>query len=281
MVIGVLPNLDKHGATEIVQKMGKIFVENQITAYLGENIAVHPDGYLRLSEEELVKNSDVIITVGGDGTIIRYAKLAALHNKPVLGINAGRLGYLATLEANQLHLLKRLFAGNYTVEKRLALDVSCVENGKQVGAFTALNDAVITSGFMSRLIDIQCFVRGDAISYRADGFIVATPTGSTAYSMSAGGPVVDPTTQCMILTPICSHSLNAKPIILGADNRIRLKAYSLKRTDIYLSVDGRKSFALRPYTEVFMTRSKRTVQLIKLNDRSFYKTLSEKFKGGI
>ena len=243
MRVGILPNLDKRGSAEVVEKLSDIFKNEGIEAFLPENISV--GDFKRLPENELYKTADLIITIGGDGTIIRYAKRAAYDNKPVLGINAGRVGYLANIEQNELSLLSKLKSGEYFVEKRMMLSVSVCENGKTIGEYNALNDAVITSGFISRIIDISVFLGRDSISYRADGLIISTPTGSTAYSMSAGGPIIDPLTENMCITPICSHSLSAKPILLGADNTIKLKAYSKKRTDIYLTVDGRKVAGVR------------------------------------
>ncbi|MBR7132828.1 MAG: NAD(+)/NADH kinase [Clostridia bacterium] len=278
MVIAVIPNLDKRGSAEVVAKLGRILKAENIEAYLPDSIC--GTDFKHAPEEQLYKLADIIITIGGDGTIIRYAKRAALDNKPVLGINAGRMGYLANIEQNELPLLSKLNRGEYVIEKRMMLSVSLLENGRLINEYTALNDAVITSGFISRIIDISATVDGDSISYRADGLIVSTPTGSTAYSMSAGGPIIDPLTESFCITPICSHSLSAKPILLGADNTIKLKAFSKKRTDIFLTVDGRKVAAMRPFTEVRITRSERTVQLVRLNDRSFYKTLSYKFKDG-
>ena len=144
---------------------------------------------------------------------------------------------------------------------------------------TTLNDAVISSGYLSRIIDVTASVDGgDVITYHADGLIAATPTGSTAYSMSAGGPVIDPTMKCVCLTPICSHSLAAKPILIGGEKEIKLKAYSKKRTDIFLSVDGRKVVPIKPFTEIYISNSKNSVKLVRINDRSFYKTLSLKFR---
>lgn len=276
MIVGVLPNLDKRGAVEIVEKMSVIFRNNGVTALLPDSICA--SGYKLVPKEEICKQADVIITVGGDGTIIRYAKLAAQYDKAVLGINAGRLGFLAMLEGNQLELLDRLKAGNYTVEERMTLDVTVTENGKEIGNYSALNDVVITSGFISRLIDITAFIDEESIYYRADGLIISTPTGSTAYSMSAGGPIVDPTTENIILTPICSHSLNAKPIIFGSNKEIRFRATTSKRCEIYLSVDGRKALTIKPGIEITVKKSEKSVKLIKLNGRSFYSTLSEKFK---
>ena len=188
------------------------------------------------------------------------------------------MGYLANLEQNELELISKLKGGNYFTERRMMLSVNVVENGQTVGEYTALNDAVITSGFISRIIDVSANVAGDSISYRADGIIISTPTGSTAYSMSAGGPIIDPLMQSMCITPICSHSLAAKPILMSANSTIKLKAFSKKRTEIFLTVDGRKVCSVKPYTEIYIKKSPEFVQLIRLNNRSFYKTLSYKFK---
>ncbi len=276
MVVGVLPNLDKRGAFEVVEKLGAILKRENIKAYISDNIC--GTDFIPVSEDELYALSDVIITIGGDGTIIRYAKRAALDNKPVLGINAGRMGYLANIEQNELSLISKLKTKEYFVEKRMMLSVAVMENGKVINEYTALNDAVITSGFISRIVDISVGVFGDYINYRADGLIISTPTGSTAYSMSAGGPIIDPLTQNICITPICSHSLSAKPILMGANNVIKVKAFSKKRTDIFLTIDGRKVAPIKPYTEIQIRKSQSTAQLIRLNDRSFYKTLSYKFK---
>lgn len=276
MVVAVIPNLDKRGAADVVGKLGVILKKENIKAYLPDNIC--GTDFLHAPEDELYTLADVIITIGGDGTIIRYAKRAALDNKPVLGINAGRMGYLANIEQNELSLISKLKTKEYFVERRMMLSISVIENGKVINEYNALNDAVITSGFISRIIDVSVGVGGDYISYRADGLIISTPTGSTAYSMSAGGPIIDPLTQSICITPICSHSLSAKPILLGANNLLRVKAFSKKRNDIYLTVDGRKVAPLKPYTEVQIKRSPKFAQMIRLNDRSFYKTLSYKFK---
>ena len=278
MKIAVLPNLDKRGSSDVVDKLGSILQNEGIEAYLPENIKA--DGFINLHEDKLYKAADLIITIGGDGTIIRYAKRAALDDKPVLGINAGRVGYLANIEQNELSLLSKLKKKEYFVEKRMMLSVSVCENGRKINEYNALNDAVITSGFISRIIDISVYLGRDSISYRADGLIMSTPTGSTAYSMSAGGPIIDPLTESMCITPICSHSLSAKPILLGADNTVKLKAFSKKRTDIYLTVDGKKVCSVKPYTDIYISKSKQFVKLIRLNDRSFYKTLSNKFRDG-
>ena len=276
MVIAVLPNLDKRGAPEVVEKLG-VFLKNEgVKAYLPDTIC--SPNYEHVPEDELYSLADVIITVGGDGTIMRYAKRAALDNKPVLAINAGRMGYLADIEQNELSLISKLIKGEYKTETRMMLDVSVYENGNLMGSYSALNDAVITCGFISRIIDISVAVEKDAISYRADGLIVSTPTGSTAYSMSAGGPIIDPSTENICITPICSHSLSAKPILMSANTTLSLKSFSKKRSEIYLTVDGRKVANVKPFSEIKITKSKNVVKFIRLSNRSFYKTMSVKFK---
>lgn len=277
MIVAVIPNLDKRGSSETVEKMAAFFKECGITAYLPDDICCAD--YEHAPRDELYKIADVIITIGGDGTIIRFAKRAARDGKPVLGINAGRVGYLANIEQNEYNLLSKLQTGEYTIEERMMLNIIVKENGNIIGEYEALNDAVISSGYLSRIIDVTASVDGgDVITYHADGLIAATPTGSTAYSMSAGGPVIDPSMKCVCLTPICSHSLAAKPILISADKEIKLKAFSKKRTEIYLSVDGRKVTNVKPYTEIYVSQSKNAVKLVRINDRSFYKTLSLKFR---
>lgn len=277
MVVAVIPNLDKRGSSETVEKMASFFKECGIVAYLPDDICCA--GYEHAPQDELYKMADIIITIGGDGTIIRFAKRAAQDGKAVLGINAGRVGYLANIEQNEYNLLSKLATGEYSIEERMMLNITVKENGNVIGEYEALNDAVISSGYLSRIIDVTASVDGgDVIAYHADGLIAATPTGSTAYSMSAGGPVIDPDMKCVCLTPICSHSLAAKPILIGGSKQIKLKAFSKKRTDIYLSVDGRKVVNVKPFTEIYITQSKNAVKLVRINDRSFYKTLSLKFR---
>lgn len=276
MVIAVIPNLDKRGASDVVERLGVILKNEGVAAYLPDTIC--SSNYQHANEDELYRMADVIITIGGDGTIMRYAKRAALDNKPVLSINAGRMGYLADIEQNELNLISKLVKGEYKIENRMMLDVTVKENGNIIGQYSALNDAVITSGFISRIIDISVAVEKDAINYRADGLIVSTPTGSTAYSMSAGGPIIDPSTENICITPICSHSLSAKPILMSANTKLLLKSFSKKRTEIYLTVDGRKVANIKPFSEIVITKSSNQVQFIRLSDRSFYKTMSVKFR---
>ena len=157
MVVAVLPNLDKRGSSDVVDKLGSLFKNEGITAYLPDTI--FGGNFEHAPEEELYRIADIIITVGGDGTIMRFAKRAAIDNKPVLGINAGRMGYLANIEQNELHLLSKLKNNEYIIENRMMLNVQILENGKLINEYTALNDAVITSGFIST----PSFVSGNGL----------------------------------------------------------------------------------------------------------------------
>ena len=275
MKAAVLPNLDKRGSKELVDKLGVFLKNSGIEPYIPDIICC--SGYTALDEQELFSIADVIITIGGDGTIIRYAKKAAECGKPILGINAGRLGYLANIEQDEYKLLSNLATGDYAVENRMMLQIDVLDSGRNIGTYYAINDAVITGGFISRIIDITATLEGDDISYRADGLVIATPTGSTAYSMSAGGPIIDPKTDCICITPICSFAPSSKPVIVGPEQTIVFKAGSRKKIDIYLTIDGRRTANIKPQTEIVIKKAARTVKLIRLNERSFYKTLSVKF----
>ena len=281
MKVAILPNLDKRGSKELVEKLG-VFLRNcGIEPLLPDNICCA--GYTPVANDKIFDSADIIITIGGDGTIIRYAKVAAECGKPILGINAGRIGYLANIEQDEYEMLKNLATGDYKIENRMMLEIEVKDDGKTTGVYYALNDAVITGGFISRIIDITASVGGDNINYRADGLVVATPTGSTAYSMSAGGPIIDPGMDCVCVTPICSFALASKPIILSGDNEIIFRANSRKKIDIFLTVDGRRTAGIKPGTEVIIKKSSRVVKLVRLNERSFYKTLAVKFfdQGGV
>ncbi len=275
MTVAVLPNVDKRGCLETLEKLGVFLKEKGIKAYVSGDVCC--SGFENISEDELFLKGDIIVTIGGDGTIIRYAKQAAAVKKPIIGINAGRMGYLANIEQSEYKLIGKIAQGDYEIEKRMMLDVTVTDESGNVSVYKALNDAVITSGFVSRIIDVYAGLDGYNLHYRADGIIVSTPTGSTAYSLSAGGPIIDPAAECFCVTPICSHALSAKPILLGADKKLNVNAFSKKRTDIYLSIDGKKVCSIKQKTKIAITKSDEYVELISVNNKNFYKTLAMKF----
>lgn len=227
--------------------------------------------------EEVVKDCDFLIVLGGDGSLIGVARKYAHFKKPILGINFGRLGYLVELEKDDVALARCLFDGNYRLENRIMLDARVIRDGKPVFSGSALNDAVVTKGALSKMIHFKMSVNGQEVnSYHADGMVVATPTGSTAYSMSAGGPVVAPELEVMLLTPICSHSLTSKPIVVSDEQTIRVDAQFRFEEEVVLTLDGQEGFRLSQGDYVEITKSENKAQLVRITERSFFYNLQQK-----
>ena len=228
-------------------------------------------------EDTAVSECDIIVAIGGDGTIIRAAHFAAKYDKPILGINAGRLGFLAGLEKQELGLLKNLFTGNYSTDKRMMLKVSHKSGDKLKGEYYCLNDCIVARGASLRLCEIEAtYNKGKINTFIGDGLIIATPTGSTAYSLSAGGPVVDTEIESLILTPICTHSLFTRSMIFQSDSVINLK---VTNPDISLPVftcDGKVGIELEENDCLEIKKSDRVTKLIKIKSDSFADIFSQK-----
>lgn len=226
-------------------------------------------------------DADMLVCFGGDGTILHAAKDAAAHQIPILGVNMGSVGFMAELEHSEMSLLSRVTAGKYTVESRMMLDVSVRRDGHVVYEDLALNDAVMTKGAVARIVDLSVYGDGVLISdFGGDGVIVSTPTGSTAYSMAAGGPIVEPSAESLIITPICAHALQAKSFVLGRDRTVEVRTERNNRKSVYLSVDGGKAFKLAGGDRVVIRRSESTTRLVRLADKNFYTIVSEKLGKG-
>jgi len=235
--------------------------------------------FSEMSEE--LASSDMLICFGGDGTILHAAKDATENKIPILGVNMGSVGFMAELEHSELSQLLKLTTGKYAVETRMMLDVMVKREGKVVYEDLALNDAVMTKGAVARIVDLSVYGDGVLISdFGGDGVIVSTPTGSTAYSMAAGGPIVEPTAESIIITPICAHALQAKSFVLGRDRTVEVRTEKYNRKSVYLSVDGGKAFKLSGGDRVVIRRSEKTTRLVRLTDKSFYTIVSEKLGKG-
>lgn len=227
--------------------------------------------------EEAFQGADLLVCFGGDGTILHAAKDADAHHIPVLGVNLGSVGFMAELEVSELGELARLTRGEYTLEERMMLDVSVRREGRTIFRDLALNDAVITKGAVARIIDLDVKADGVLIGrFSGDGVVIATPTGSTAYSMSAGGPIVEPTAVNIIVTPICPHALHARSFVLDRSRLVAVRMGKLSRKTAYLSVDGGKAFRLSGSDQVELHRSKSKARLAKLTNRSFYTIVNQK-----
>lgn len=277
MKIAVIPNLDKKDAAVYTQKIIEVLHQNGAEVLLHKKHSeLFGDVTFCADHDALVNACDVIIAVGGDGTIIHAAKHASTGKKPILGVNLGRLGFLADVEKDQLEKIGKLFTGEYTVRRHMMLEIT-VHSTEGNRVFRALNDAVI-SGAQSKIFDFGLSV-GDSEVYRfrADGLILATPTGSTAYSLSAGGPVVDPGMECILFTPICPHSLFNRSTVFSADKVLNVSADNDYTGEVYLTVDGEPPLRIRGEDTVSVRKSAYYTELILTEDRNFYDIVDHKF----
>lgn len=235
-------------------------------------------GYIRFADDsDCVKNCDILISIGGDGTIIHSAHYAVTYDKPILGINAGRLGFLAGLEKEELELLENLITGNYTIDNRMRLSVKHYIGDELKEEYTCLNDVVIARGISLRLCEISAKNNGKHIfSYLADGLIIATPTGSTAYSLSSGGPVVDTGIESLIITPICNHSLFSRSMIFKPDAQIELTVNNHENSSPVFSCDGENGIPMSYDSRIVVTRAQRYTKIIRIKSDSFSEILSHK-----
>lgn len=231
--------------------------------------------------QQEIKSADLLLAFGGDGTILHLARTVALNNVPVLGINLGSLGFMSELEPEELDRLKDLASWDFAVESRMMLDVTVIRDGHSVYNNIALNDAVISKGSIARVVRLEIFTEeGFLTRVGGDGVIVSTPTGSTGYSMAAGGSIVEPTAHNLLLTPICPHSMRSTAYVLAPDHVITVEAADANRKFVYLSVDGGKAFALKNGDKVRVSRSRHTTKLVRLSKKSFCEILDKKFGTG-
>lgn len=270
MRVAVLPNRRVDGVDTVLQA-----VCNKLQTLGIDTVVSHGEAFPPHDCEDLLQACDLVLALGGDGTLIHAAKHAARFERAVLGINCGHLGFMAGMEADDLAVLDRLLTDEMTVSQRMMLEIT-VHKATGDRVLYALNEAVISRGNPSRMIclSVHCDDR-PVVSYRADGVIVATPTGSTAYSLSAGGPIVDPTVNCLLMTPICPHSLHTRPYIFGADAELTLRPESDGR-DTYLTVDGEEAVVLAHGDTVTVRRSDYAARIVQLRSTAFYEVLNRK-----
>jgi len=233
------------------------------------------------SKKELAAESDLIISLGGDGTLLNIAPLVMRPEVAILGVNLGGLGFITEVAVDELEaVLRKTLDGDYEVEKRMTLEVRVISKQGQARKFRTLNDAVIAKGARSRIIDLETYVGTDYLcTYRADGLIISTPTGSTAYCLAAAGPILEPTLGAMVLVPICPHTLTNRPIVVPSNATIRVTLRSFGDT-VFFSPDGQKGVRLNNGDKVEARDYGLPVSLIKLPSRSYYEILREKLKWG-
>lgn len=233
--------------------------------------------FSRLDRE--IGTADMLICFGGDGTILHMAKTATRNNIPILGVNIGTMGFMAELESTELDQLKRLATGDYSVDERIMLDVTVHRDRDIIFHDICLNDVVITKGAVARIVHMAVDCDGvQALECGGDGMIVATPTGSTAYSLSAGGPIVEPDAHSILITPICSHDVASRCIVASENRTITVTLTRNNRRCAYLSADGGKTLRMNMGDVATVKKSQLTTKLVRLKDRSFYDVVNMKFR---
>lgn len=276
--IGIVPNLTREKTLDVTKEtlaiLNKLNIDYYFDADFKNELSILFADVNFI--DDIYSNVDLLIAIGGDGSYISTAKQAAIHKKPVLCINAGNLAFLAGLEGNELHLLENLLTGDFSRDKRMMLEVSVKSSKGESFLGYCINDVAIARGSEIKLIDLDAFCDNRKInSYRADGVILSTPTGSTAYSWSAGGPVIDPDLQCITLTPICTHSPLNRSLVFNEKSVITVKSAKLNQK-ICISADGEKSIELSDDFEVRIKKSDYYAEFIRIKADEFYDILNSK-----
>jgi len=275
--VGISANPRKPEISEVVGEFLGLLKERGLVGILDEDLkGLFPGGQASIGD---LREADVVVAIGGDGTILRTARALRGTEVPILGVNLGRLGFLAEVSADKLEeAFGMVLDGKAQVEQRMALTAYAEGEGKE---FFAVNDVVLERGASPRMIEVRVSIGEECLgSYLADGAILATPTGSTAYSLSAGGPIVNPRLEAILLTPICPHSLSVRPMVLPPDEVIVLHVRSDRGEDMALTVDGQLRCRLRAEDRVTVRKAREKVKLLTFPGRSFYNVLCTKLLWG-
>ncbi len=281
MIIGIIAKNNIEEPFEITKKLSNWLKKRGVDVYvekeLGKKIR-HPNS---IDRREIPKLVDVILVFGGDGTFLGVAREACKYGTPIVGINLGGLGFLTEVTIDELYpMMERIIDGDYEVEDRQMLITSIRRGKKNIGTYEVLNDVVINKGALARIIDLAIYIEDSHVTtYKADGIILATPTGSTAYSLSAGGPIVHPGIPVTIITPICPHTLTNRPLVVSSKMKVEIKV-TTQEPDTYLTLDGQIGVRLKTGDLIEVKRTDTSVKLIKSPFRDFFSILKTKLMWG-
>ena len=240
-------------------------------------------GYARgLTEKQIRDRAELVVVLGGDGTLISVARLFSGRQVPIVGVNLGSLGFLTEITVEQLYpVLEQCLAGSHRITERMMLDVAVTRGDQEISRCQVLNDAVINKGALARIIELEARVNDDFLTnFKADGLIVSTPTGSTGYSLSAGGPIVQPLMKCVLITPICPHTLTNRPIVLSYQSVIRITVKSSFDEMVYLTLDGQVGVELQEGDCIEVRRAETTTALVTSPEKDYFAILRAKLKWG-
>ncbi len=280
--VGIYPNFEKRRCRSVFRRLVEWLREVDCQVWVSEDLnGKLPVEVGRLPQQELARRVDLLVVLGGDGTLLASARALYPHEVPILGVNFGGLGFLTDVSIRHLEeAMRQTLLGDYTIERRMMLKISILSaKGRPRATLYGLNDAVIHEA-RQRLLEIDTKVgRASAGHFKADGMIVATPTGSTAYSLSAGGPILEPLLDALIATPICPHSLAVRPFIFPAYESIRIQ-WTRDGGEVYLAVDGQVFLDLHPGESIEVRRAEKSSCFVQLRQRAFWDVLREKLKWG-
>ena len=287
MLVGIIANITKENVFEVVSSFTSKLKKEKVK-YLLTNSITEEKGKFKLKidedflaeDDELYEKSDIIISIGGDGTMLATAYKARLYDKPVLGLNLGKLGFLVETDVSQMDsVISILKEKKFTIEERMVLSGVC--DIPRSDKLIAVNDLVVEKGGWPKMIELTAWVDDEYVTtFSADGLIVATPTGSTGYSLSTGGPIVAPTAKAITISPISPHSLNVRPLVLSSEQVIKLRADSPHR-EVQVSCDGQRVFYFPPPLEIVIKQSSRPLKLIKTSLATYFETLRNKLLWGV
>jgi NAD+ kinase len=294
--IGIIAKKNKPEAVSIARSLVEWLQPKKIEVYIEEEMgrllftsgpslrAGLPlsDAYINSVERsDIPDHVEIVIVLGGDGTLLSVARLVGVHEVPILGVNLGGLGFLTEITLEELYrVLERVIQGDFITDERVVLNAAVIRRGERMAEFIVLNDAVINKGALARIIDLETTINEEYLTtFKSDGLIISTPTGSTAYNLSAGGPIVYPSLHCIIITPICSHTLTNRPIVIPDDVEIRA-ILKTKQQEVILTLDGQQGFSLEFEDVVEVRKAEGRILLIKSPYRHYFEVLREKLKWG-
>lgn len=281
--IGIIAKQNKPEAVAISRQLIQWLKPKGVEVYLEEVLgkAVNLNSQTTVKREEIPAHVEMIIVLGGDGTLLSVARLVGHHQVPILGVNLGGLGFLTEITLDELYqVLDRVLLGDFKADERVVLNTAVIRRGERLTEFMVLNDAVINKGALARIIDLETTINGEYLTtFKSDGLIISTPTGSTAYNLSAGGPIVYPSLHCIIITPICPHTLTNRPIMIPDDVVVRAILKS-KQQEVVLTLDGQQGFVLEFEDVVEVKKAEGKILLIKSPYRHYFELLREKLKWG-
>lgn len=283
--IGIIGKRTISEQVPLLKKIVKTIGKYSKHVLLDDHTAPLVTGDKGLSKSEIFAKSDLVVVLGGDGTILKSASGVGKQITPVLGVNLGNLGFLSEIMPGELEdALKQIQKNDYLLDKRTMLRVTIYRQGRKTETFLSMNDAVINQGLFARLIEMKIEIDQRKVAvFKADGMIIATPTGSTAHSLSAGGPIVHPSLNALVLTPICPSTLAIRPIVIPNDRQVKITIVTQRRGDynIGLTMDGQVTVPLEYGDEIRMRKSSRQYYMIRLQSKNYYKLLREKLGWGI